>query len=203
MKTANNRTEDATIVDPSTGLIAPTTLKATAVSASLVNVSWDAVTGSSGYTVRRTFNRGAEQLFPASTPNFSDSTVSPNTAYLYSVTAMNGATAGPATPIDFATTVVFAPLVAGQTRVTASRSNEMRTAITALRASAPGVAAVPFAEPIAPGVVVKAAHYNEMLMRLNEALTALGFSAITFTPPAASGTTIQSSQMLQLQKGVE
>jgi len=67
------------------GVSAPTNLTATAISTSQIDLSWNSVTGAVYYNVYR------EGTFNASSSNasYSDTGLSPSTAYTYTVTAVN------------------------------------------------------------------------------------------------------------------
>ena len=64
----------------------PTGLSATAISATRVDLSWNASSGATGYSVYRD---GPLLASPTST-SFSDTTVAPSTSYTYTVAATNG-----------------------------------------------------------------------------------------------------------------
>ncbi len=78
----------------------PTGLSATAISATRVDLSWNASSGATGYTVYRD---GGLLATPTST-SFTDTTVAPSTPYAYAVAATNGSGSSDASaPVDVTT----------------------------------------------------------------------------------------------------
>jgi lysyl endopeptidase len=71
---------------------APTGLTATAVSQSQVNLSWNAVSGATSYTILRSTTSGGpySPVGTSTTTSFSNTGLSCNTTYYYVVTASNG-----------------------------------------------------------------------------------------------------------------
>ena len=68
----------------------PTNLSATAISPSQINLSWTASTDNVGVTGYKIF-RGGVQVGTATTNSYSDTGLSPSTAYTYTVSAYNAA----------------------------------------------------------------------------------------------------------------
>jgi fibronectin type 3 domain-containing protein len=80
-------TEVSALTDPS----APTDLKATAVSVSEIDLTWNAVTGASGYVLQRSTTSGGPYTAigsPTSTA-FADTSLAPATTYYYVIQATN------------------------------------------------------------------------------------------------------------------
>lgn len=73
-------------------LLAPTGLSATATSSSAINISWGAVSGSTGYEVERSANgtSGWSQVATPAGTSYSNTGLSANTSYYYRVRAVNG-----------------------------------------------------------------------------------------------------------------
>jgi hypothetical protein len=179
---------------------APTNLVATAIGTSPVNLTWTALGGATSYEVWRSFNGGAFTLIATpSAPSFSDSSVGPNTTYLYQVRANTSAVFS---NVDAATTIVFTddPLVAQSTIVKLVHMTQLRTASSAMRLSA-GLPSMSADVTIGAGLPVRATHITSLRTALNEARAAIGLPALTFTD--ATLTTIKAAHVQELRNGVK
>ena len=90
-----------------TDAAAPTAVKANDVSDTAVAIAWTPLAGAQTYTVYRESSAG-QTFTPIGTvagPSFSDTGLSPATSYAYKVTASNGGSEGPASPVVTATTL--------------------------------------------------------------------------------------------------
>jgi hypothetical protein len=152
---------------------APTNLLATAVSATQVALTWAAPAGSvARYEVERSQSAaGGWSVLntQVTATSFSDTTASPNAAYLYRVRAVfAGGAPSPYSNRDLATTVPFTddPLAAGATKVKAVHFDELRAAVGAVRANA-GLPAASWTDTALVGVRIKAVHAEELRARLN------------------------------------
>jgi len=187
-------------------LTKPTLVTAAAVSTSAVNVTWSPVAYASGYQVLRSSNNGPFVVVGTPTFNvFVDTTVAPNTAYLYQVKSTDGVSLSPASLIDLATTVMFTddPLVAGTTRSKAAHITELRTAVNAVRALA-GLAPAAFTDPaLGDGSPVRAVHIIELRTALVEARNALYLDGINFLDPLTSTTRLKAVHVQQLRSAVK
>src|SRR5262245_23354890 len=118
----------------------PSNLIATASTASQVQLSWSApVASPDHYGVWRSSGGTWSRIGTSGTTNYSDTTVSPTTAYFYVVSAEDVSNLAPSwSNLDLATTVIFTddPLVAGSTVVKAVHVTELRIAVNAVRAAA-------------------------------------------------------------------
>jgi hypothetical protein len=177
-----------------------------------ISLTWDAVPNAVGYQLFRSANNGPyEHIASPSTNAFTDSGaafsgLAANTAYLYRVIAVYGASdQGPASAIDLATTITFTddPIVAGSTPVRAEHVTELRTAVNAVRA-AKGLAPGSFTNPVVPGATIKALDVTELRSNLDTALTALGLRPPAYTDPAlAPGDLIKAAHLQELRRGVK
>jgi uncharacterized repeat protein (TIGR01451 family) len=206
LNTGNNSVTDPTGVDQG-AFVGPTSLTATAVSASQVNVTWDAVHSAANYQILRSVNNAPYVLVgTATSPSFADTGLVANTTFLYQVRAIDGSgTVGPSSLTDLATTIVLTddPLLAQATIVKAVHLAELRTAVNAVRAAA-GLPAATFSDAAAAGVVVKAVHVSELRSALDEARTALGLPSIPYTDAVLpSGATIKAVHLQELRSGVK
>jgi chitodextrinase len=86
-----------------TGPTAPSGLTATAVSSTLVNLSWSASTDSSSAITGYTITRNGAVIATSSSTSYSDTTVGASTTYTYTVTATDAA--GNTSPASNAATV--------------------------------------------------------------------------------------------------
>ena len=145
--------------------------------------------GSTAYTVVGT----------SSSASFIDTSVAPNTAYLYKIrSGTNESNA------DLATTVSFTddPLVAGVTRIKAVHLAELRTAVNAVRALA-GIGAASFTDAAAPGVVVRATHIVQLRDALRQALEALGLPTPGWTGALSPGVIIRAVHFQEIRNAVK
>src|SRR5581483_3180037 len=121
--------------------------------------------------------------------SFVDSTVSPNTAYLYRVRDLDPMNnAGVYSDPDLATTVIVSddPLVAQTTTIQARHMEELRTAVNAVRAAG-ALNAASFTDPSLPGVGVKATHVQELRSNLDKCPLESGPSSAQLYGPRKHG----------------
>src|SRR6185436_2807915 len=110
----------------------PGSFVATAINASQVAMTWSGVSDTTGYEIHRSTGGVAFSLLttvPAGTTTYTDSGLAADTSYLYKILARQNATTSPFSPIDPATTTIFAnePLTAG-TLIQAVHIAQLRTA---------------------------------------------------------------------------
>jgi hypothetical protein len=184
----------------------PIEVRATAVSATNVNVDWSPLTGVTTYDLFRRGPGGSLTVFSGFTvPHVNDTTVAPNTTYLYQVVAHNnaGATSAPGVR-DWATTVPFTddPLVPGGTTVKALHILELRTAINAMRAAAGLPAATWSSDPT--HAFIRASDLTELRAALAAARAALG-APVAFTDPTLTprATTIRGIHFQEIRDAVK
>jgi len=199
-------TTNNTANDPTTVLIAPQNLVATALSTTQVSLTWNAVVGATNYQLYRSANNGpfVQIAFP-STNSFLDNGVTPSTSYVYYARATDTANLGPAGNKDVATTILFTddPIVPAVTKFKAVHLVELRTAVNAIRAAA-GLTPATFTDTLTAGVVIKAIHITELRTALNPARSTLGLTAITYTDPTVvAGITAKTAHVRDLRLGVK
>lgn len=90
------------------------------------------------------------------------------------------------------------PLVAGSTIIKSIHVNEVRDAVNALRLEA-GLEQFTWAETIAPGITVAAAHVMELRTALTPALIAMGRSA-DYAEPVSAGSPIKASHIQEIRE---
>ncbi len=187
----------------------PQNVIATASSSSAALVSWLPNGGAPTYEVMR---RGATGGFVVvgmtAALSFSDTTVSPNTSYLYAVRAvdsMNNRSAN--SNLNLATTVIFTddPLVTQLTKVKATHLSEIRIAANSVRALA-GLTPLTFTNPVLDAtVIIKAIHVSEIRTALDEARAALTLPALTYTDATVTtgATTVKAAHLRELRDGMK
>jgi len=91
---------------------APTGLAASPLNSSHVSLSWNVVSGATGYKIQRSPDgtTGWTQVGTTSTAGFVDSWLIPSTAYFYRVTASNGPSSSAASNVASATTAAGLPV---------------------------------------------------------------------------------------------
>jgi hypothetical protein len=195
-------------VTVNTSPAAPSNLVAAAVTTSQVSVAWTGVGGADHYEIWRRSNGGSFAVVGTSfAPSFSDSTVVAGTTYLYRARAVDSGGNGSAfSNVDAATTVIFTddPLVAQTTIVKLVHFMELRTAVNAFRVTG-GLLPLPADPTLALGQNVRAQHITDLRTGLDEARSANGLGALTYTDsPLTPGTTvIKATHVVQLRNGVK
>ncbi len=149
-----------------------------------VLLTWNTVQNAAGgYDIRRRSSGGSfptlvGKIDQTPSPQFTDSSVSTGTAYVYLVRARNG-TGVSGDSAEFASTIAFTddPIVAGVTPIKEAHVSELRSAVNAVRGA---VGLLPFAfTPIDATRKVKQTHVAQMRAALDEA------RAVVLLPPAA------------------
>jgi hypothetical protein len=203
-----NLSTTSTLVD------APTSVIATAGSTTSVAISWSAPsgTGPSRYHVYRSSNHTTyTQVNAESTSgtSFTDSTASPNTAYLYKVRSVDSASAESAdSNVDLATTTIFtdSTLSAQITKVKAAHITELRTAVNAVRTLA-GLSAYTFTDPSLTATVtgLKKVHITDLRTALDAARSTLGLTPLTYTDSTITigATKVKGAHTTELRNGVK
>src|SRR5204862_503163 len=137
---------------------------------------------------------------------FSDSSLAFDTTYLYKVVSMHGgAVVSPASALDAATTTTFSndPLSAG-IGVQAAHITQLRTAVTAMWATA-ALGAPVFADtPLTTSTAIKGTHITQLRSALDQARSTLGLSAMAYTDPTiTTTTTVKAAHITELRNGVK
>jgi hypothetical protein len=186
--------------------LAAPVVSATAVSTSMISVSWNAVNGASLYEVFQ--KQGAGDYVSLGTSSGTDQTLTgllPDTAYLYRVRAVDPLGGiGPLSSPELATTTMLTAIASGTpTVIQAAHLQQLRTAANAVRAAAGG-APYSFTDPSLAGVVVKAVHFEELRTILETARTQLSlpdFAGSGILP--AAGLMVRGLDVTRLQNGVK
>jgi reprolysin-like metallo-peptidase family M12B len=186
------------------------TVVATATSATDVDVTWNSMPDAVSYEIYRRAAGGSFTLIGTSaTPGYDDATAAADTAYLYAVKWIDGASVASALSApDLATTVMFTDptLTTDLTLIKAVHVTELRTAVEAVRALA-GLSASSYTDStITPGTTgIKAAHFTELRSALNTARSTLTLSAVTYVDPTitANTTLIRTAHVTDLRGGVQ
>ena len=200
-------TSNNTAYDPTTLVIPPTLVTATASSPNTITVNWNAVQAATTYEVWRATSAAGGYAPIATTVStfYLDRNVTPNTAYLYKVRAIEGSTIGPLSEPDLATTVMFTddPLLSGTGYKTA-HITELRAAVNAVRAAA-GMAPASFTDStLSSGGLFRAVHITDLRSALHAARIALGFSTPSYTDSAlAPGYRVKAVHLLELRAYVK
>lgn len=185
----------------------PTNVLATATSTSTVQVTWTASAGAASYNIYRSTDALTYSLAgSASSTTFNDVGRSANTAYLYTVRAVNGGESTDSNK-DLATTVVFTddPLAGGATAVQTTHLTQLRTAVDAVRTLA-ALGGFSYTDPtlVAGSTTIKAAHINDLRSALDAARLLLAQSALSYGETVtANSTAIKTLHINELRNGVQ
>lgn len=176
----------------------PAHFSALATGTNAVQLTWDALNSVDHYEIWR--KDGSDDFAPlATTPNaaFVDTTVVPDTLYLYRVRGV-GTSPGPFSATEIATTMVFTddPLTTG-IPLKAAHITELRTAVNALRVAA-GLSEYSFTDPfITTGTLIRALHSDELHDACDGARSALGLGNTATAP------TFSRDDVLALRSAVQ
>lgn len=185
----------------------PSSVLATAASATSVGVTWGPSTGAVTYEVfRRAAGGGYVSIGTTAALAFTDNTAAASTAYLYAVRGVDGGGSPSALSApDLATTVIFTndPLSAGAI-VSATHLTQLRLAINGVLVLA-GFAPATFTDPSLAGVSVKKVHLDEMRTGLDLARSTLALPAVTYTDPTIllQSTSVKALHVTDLRSGVK
>lgn len=184
----------------------PVGVTATAITQGRVDVSWNAAIGATSYQVyRREAGEELEQIAgPSGTSlSMSDTSVSPDKAYLYAVRAVYDDGVSGNSTADLATTVIFTdgPLMAGVV-VKAVHLSQLRTAVNAVRELA-GLPAFSFTDPAIAGTTIKAVHLTELRAAISAARGGLGLPTGGFTDSSPDGVPVRALHFQQLRNRVQ
>src|SRR5436190_2885869 len=202
----NNFVNDFTAI-----LATPVGIEARAVSVNEIRVTWSWIAYATGFQVYRSSN-GSPYTLVAEVPagasqgfQLQDGIVAKNTAYVYKVRAVNGATVTPFSNPELATTIMFTDdPIGSNVPIKAAHITELRAAINAVRATA-GLPPATFAETVTAGVRIKANHQMELRNLLDEARIVLGLPVVGYItdPQLTPGVTIiKGANVRDLRLGV-
>jgi len=196
------------LVVPGSYLDPPTSVTATASSASNVTVNWTAANGVLSYQIYRSTSVSGpfNQIGTAAGTTFGDSGLATDTTYLYRVKSVSGAAVSPLSAVDPATTTMFAndPLNPGVVAQTV-HITQLRTAVNAMRAAG-GLAAQVFTDsPLTAETSIKAVHITQLRTALDQARAAIGVTVVAYTDPTITpGVTIlKAAHITDLRNGVK
>ena len=187
------------------GLTAPTSLLATATSASSIAVAWSGGTGATAYEVHRSTHGGSLVLAATVTgSSYHDTGLAGGAVYVYAVRAINAEGASAFSTPDVANTITFTdPSLTGAVIKTA-HILELRNALTAF-ALAAGYVAVTFQEhDLSSGMTLRAVHVAELRTVLDSARWALGIPALAYTDASPTpGAVVKATHLLDVRRGLE
>ena len=202
----------ATITGSRSVVVGPPTpagVVASATTASNVQVSWASSVGATNYQIlRKAAGGGFVPVGTTAATSFGDATVTPGAAYLYAVRSLDAAShPSPSSAPDVATAMLFTddPSTAGVTPIRAAHVTELRSAVTALSATA-GIATPSFTDPVLSiGLTIKAVHYQQLRAALTAARAALGVTTVSYSDePLVAGTTVvKRAHLEELRGGVK
>ncbi|MEA2695590.1 MAG: hypothetical protein QOJ16_4977 [Acidobacteriota bacterium] len=160
----------------------PTALTATAASTSLVNVTWTAPAGATGYELQRSSDGGAFQTIATQAgTSYPDGGRVAGKTYVYRVRATNASWTSAWSVPDIATTFFFTDdPVSFRGRVRKLHVTELRQAVNLVRAAA-GLGAYPFTD--ANPTRIRTLHVAELRTALGAARSQLGLPALSYTDP--------------------
>lgn len=200
---------------PPTGLVA--TAEFPSVGITNVRLTWNApASGPSvaSYVVEcKRPGTGFEQIAAVQEPTrtYTDAAVTLDTAYLYRVRAVfTNAGGSDYSNKDLATTVAFTDSQLPGVTIKAVHLTELRRAVNAVRALAPGLAAAswtypdPVSSPQSQRRAVRVEDVTDLRTRLDEALAPLGLTiGYPSSPPLASGALISAQHFEQVRARVK
>jgi len=206
--TVTSRTATVTVrsLPPPTGLVA------TANGTSSVTISWNESTDAHHYVLERKSNgSGFGPIQSVYGKSVTNSGLDANQTYVYRVRAVSSGEAVSSDPsnADLATTMVFSPLVAGQTKITAAHFEELLSAVNAVRAAkgtpfATWSSILPGGVPApAIGVRIDRQHLLSLRSAMNSARAALGFAGLSYSDPTLSDVPITVVQQTEIRGGVQ
>jgi hypothetical protein len=196
-----------------TGLSAPTNLRATTSSSTSVHITWSSAVNATRYELQKSSNYGASNhgFNPLNSnigATFYDDTVPNGNAYIYQVLAIdqNNNYSVPSN-LDIATAFVFTdePITAGMT-VKEVHITQLRQTVDAVRVAS-GLSAATWSNPppLAQTIVIQKLHVDQLRSYLDGARTALSLPPPTYTDPTITQfiTVIYAAHIQQLRQLVK
>lgn len=187
-------------------LARPTGLVATFAGPGSVSLTWNAVSGASGYRVYRRYGYGAwSELTTRASASYTDTDITNGYLYAYAVTAYDGASVETAmSRTDIALSFNFPTLVPGSSIVQSVHIIELRVLISQARWFGGFTGSYAYTDNDSlSGVTIKAAHITEMRAALNEAFYELGLSPISFTNPSVTGLAVKALHVTELRSALQ
>jgi len=190
-------------------LVAPSSVVATGVAITQINLSWSAAPNAHHYVVERASQMNSFTVVNAnvSGTTFNDGTAVSGNAYLYRVKSADAnGNVSPQSNVDLATTIMFSddPLQS-QTLIRADHIRQLRTAINAVRHLTPTLQDYNWQQSSATlvGAPIKANDIDELRTALDDAMNILGLQAGGYTPASLAGQPIQTGPITQLRDRVK
>jgi hypothetical protein len=197
-----------TVQATTTALATPSSLVATAISATTITLGWNNVAAASMYEIFRSARGNAySRIGTAGTNTISDPTATTGTAYLYAVRAVDASgSPSPLSAPDLATTIVFTdPTLAPGTLIKAVHFSELRSAVSAVRTLA-GLEPYPFTDAgvIPQEAAMKGIDIVDLRGAIDGARAALALPPAVYSDPLlASGYPIRAVQVNDLRAAVK
>lgn len=190
-------------------LVAPTSVVATGVAITQINLSWSAAPNAHHYVVERASQMNSFTVVNGnvSGTTFIDSTAVSGNAYLYRVRSADAnGNVSTQSNVDLATTIMFSddPLQS-QTPVRADHIRQLRQATNAVRHLTPTLQDYNWQQSSATlvGAPIKANDIDELRLALDDAMNILGLQAGGYTPASLTGQLIQAGPITQLRDRVK
>jgi hypothetical protein len=190
-------------------LVAPTSVVATGVAITQINLSWSAAANAHHYVIERAsqMNNFTVVNNNVSGTTFQDNTAVSGNAYLYRVKSADAnGNVSPQSNVDLATTIMFSddPLQSGML-IRADHVRQLRTAINAVRHLTPTLQDYNWQQSSATliGALIKANDIDELRTALDDAMNILGLQAGGYTPASLAGQPIQTGPITQLRDRVK
>ncbi len=184
----------------------PSMFSASATSTSQVTLSWLPVSGATSYEVWRSATIGGAFTLAVTTAATStvDGGRAADTTYLYQVRALGIAGSSGFSPIDAATTTMFADMSLPGVTIKGVHLTEVRTAVNAMRVAG-GLTPQTFTDGSLGGVPIKRLHFVELRTALDAARSAIGLGEILYTDPALGAlvTTVKALHVNELRAGTQ
>jgi Subtilase family len=200
--------------DGSTTAVPPATpVTSDTPSATSVALSWPAITGATGYDIRRK-SGGTDYGAPihVATNSYSDTGLMSNTAYVYQARATRSPFVSGWSAPDLATTSVYTHADANNHvntggSVTAADILELRAVVDSVRLAAGLSSPYSYQYVISPGVTVYLEDISQLRTALDAARSTLGLSAVSYTDPGSqlvrNVTLVKAVHINDLRDGVQ
>lgn len=210
INSTNDSAANVTVINPTTALIAPTNLTATADNSGQITVRWDGVTNNAGYKI---FRSSKNSLYvPVGTAGsnvFIDTAtngVTADTAYLYKAAALDGSgNSGPLSHPDVTITYFLDddPVIPGATVIKATHILQLQHGVNLLRAAA-GMGGDPTFTTVNGGDVIALAPILQLRNSLDNIRSILGLTAAAYADPSlTAGAVVRAAHIQDLRNGVK
>jgi hypothetical protein len=181
----------------------PTSVRATADSATHVAVSWNASAGATQYEIARaSADSPLAVIGTSASASFSDTSAAAGSIYIYRVRAIGPDATSPYSSGDFAATAAFTddPIVPRQTVIKSAHITELRNVIDGIRVLA-GLQSMTWSDA-GVGATIRASQISELRTALAEALTAVGAPAASYTRSIVTGGVIRASDLQDVRAAI-